>query len=376
MVTQSKPDIYDRLTARMRYPGNKTLRKIFELLCTPEEAELIAELPTTATAATPDYTVDIAKKLNRKKEDVDAQLKDLWLRGIIGGRVKTPEVQRRYTFIDRIEGFSDQRLHVISSHTLNHETREIEDAVDREVCDLWQKFFIEDWYRWEKVDELVHSRGPGGALGWPRIAPAWQALEISDVDAPDWDLRALVRNAKAVHVLACSCKARARLCKDGPIWACVPFFEIEGKDQGAMQGYYEEKQAQGALKTMTPDEWLEEMGEAEKAGMIHLGSGLARLKSCTCCKDCCNAFDPLYREAKPSQGMHKAPFHSVVNEKLSEKLTGAQKRDIVSVCRFEAIRLSRDGNRDLVVDAEKCFGCGLCVVRSAVKGALKLQPVA
>ena len=65
MAISGKGDAYDRITFDLRYPVSKTLRRIFELWCAPEEAEVLAELPAPPT--------EIARRLNRDIAAVEAQ---------------------------------------------------------------------------------------------------------------------------------------------------------------------------------------------------------------------------------------------------------------------------------------------------------------
>ena len=43
-------DVYDVLTHLLRYPRSKNLRKVFELMVSPEEAEVLAQMSTPSPA--------------------------------------------------------------------------------------------------------------------------------------------------------------------------------------------------------------------------------------------------------------------------------------------------------------------------------------
>ena len=86
MVMFGKGDVYDQLTYRLRFPESKTLRRIFELLCSLEEAQVLVELPAPSE--------EIARKLNRDQENVDQQIEDMFQKGLL--RItRTPDGQRQ-----------------------------------------------------------------------------------------------------------------------------------------------------------------------------------------------------------------------------------------------------------------------------------------
>ena len=62
MVMFGKGDVYDQLTYNLRFPESKTLKKIFELSCTTEEAQVLIELPSPSD--------QIAMKLTRGKDAI------------------------------------------------------------------------------------------------------------------------------------------------------------------------------------------------------------------------------------------------------------------------------------------------------------------
>ena len=358
MVMFGKSDVYDKLTYKLRFTESRTLRRIFELSCTPEEAQVLAELPAPSD--------EIARKLNRGKETVDNQIEDLFQKGLLRTRL-TPDGQRQYSLITPVEPLCDEMMRVIGAHHFNEGTRTIEGETNREIADLWHKFCEEEWYRWERVDELVHRRvamvGTGSTFA---VMPAWKALEKSGCDIPEpiWDARQVARGAKRIVVTACSCRVRARNC-DLPIWTCT-VFGIERTSQA-----FELFDRKGVGTDYSSEQWLEAMGRCEDLGMVHIGMLPYAPFCCTCDTCCCNIMVPLKRYAKPSEGLNKSPYRGIVNQALCEGCP-----DCVAVCRFEAIKIRKDpaaGKRKASVDAEKCFGCGQCVIRCQVVGALRLE---
>lgn len=366
---QVQGDVYDRLTYRLNYPDSKNLRRIFELACSPEEAEVVDLLPDqarpTSRQVPPVVTAEeIAGKLGRDKEIVENQLEDLFQRGVITLRHGTAG-QSYYVFHSVIETIHDEMLRVIGAHLLNETTREIDGDVEREIADSWQKFCVEEWYRWERVDEQVHNRvamiGPGYRF---TVQPAWKALEKSDCQIPDptiWDARQAARAAKRIVVTPCPCHVRARAC-DRPIWSCTALLQTQHIP------IYDRR---GIARDLTPEQWLELMGECEERGMIHTGILPFGPFACACETCCCNVIVPLIEHATIGEGLNRSPFRSVVDKAACEGCP-----DCVPMCQFGAVKIAKDeasGKRKATVDIEKCWGCGLCVVGCKVKGAMKLE---
>jgi len=355
MVMFGKGDVYDQLTYNLRFPESKTL-KIFELSCTSEEAQVLLELPSPSD--------QIARKLNRGKETVDNQIEDLFQKGLLRPML-TPEGQRQHSLISPVEPLCDEMMRVIGAHYFNERTRTIEGEINREVADLWHKFFEEEWYRWERVDELVHRRVAMVGTGFTfTIQPAWKALEKSGCDTPEpiWDARQVARNAKRIVATPCSCRVRARKC-DLPIWTCTVF---AGERTSQAFELYDRK---GVGTDYSSEQWLDVMGRCEDLGMVHIGVLPFAPFCCTCDTCCCNVMVPLMRYATPSEGLDRSPYRSIVSPEICEGCP-----DCITKCRFGAIRIKKDpasGKSKAFVDVGKCFGCGQCVIRCSVAGALR-----
>ncbi|MBI2847990.1 MAG: 4Fe-4S binding protein [Chloroflexi bacterium] len=391
MVLPSLPprDAYDVTIRRMNYPVSQTLRKILELSMTPEEAQLLVELPPSpsvssgtagVTTALTGTVEAVAKKLNRDAKTVEAQLENMFQIGLVR-EIPTPDGKRQYTRMDLIENLSDSMAHVIGARFLDHGEGELHKHTIRDdrwetVENLWTKFFYEEWYRWERPHELVHRKVAiaGGAEAGRTfsITTCWKALEKSErlgtEVLPAWDLREMARKgeAKGIAAGACTCRTRARHC-DRPVWVCGAL--IVGEESGIASWYVNDRR--NLRKKFSGEEWLEDIGRfEEELGMVHLG-GPGR-KGCTCCNDCCNWLEPLQLYTEPWEGVHPTPYRAVGNTDVCEGCV----KNCVPRCQFRAIKGQTDpssGKVKAVVDLEKCIGCGQCVIGCPVEGAIKLD---
>jgi MinD superfamily P-loop ATPase len=95
--------------------------------------------------------------------------------------------------------------------------------------------------------------------------------------------------------------------------------------------------------------------------------------SCQCCTDCCILAIALDKAGLPlSSTWEKSRYEAFVNQSDCD---GCQ--DCIDRCLFDAIEMVKsEGSKKLkaVVDPEKCFGCGVCVV-GCDQAALKMKIV-
>ena len=377
MVPLTGRDAYDALLRKLDYPSSATLRKILELAMSLEEAQLVLEMPGTVES--------LAAKLNRDPKIVKEQIERMFWIGLL---IETQDADGSVTYSQPlptcIETVSDNMMYAIGSKFTPKSGKSTaqdlwtrEDAWTTDICDLWNKFFYEEWYRWQRPNELVHRNMEilGGSAGFGRsfgIMPAAIALEKSEglgtEVLPEWDLREIARRGeKGIYSRTCTCRARARGC-DFPLWTCGAFWDgLPGRDVLA------EVQAdrRGHLHKYAGEEWLEVMlrGEQEQM-MVHMGD--AWLPACNCCRDCCNYLVPLSMYAEPWEGVHPSPYRAVVNREVCEGCT----QDCFPRCSFRVIQGIKDpstGKVKAYIDPDKCVGCGQCVVGCKVQGAIKVE---
>lgn len=370
-------DAYDALTRKLAYPSSETLRKILEIAMNPEEAQLLVEMPGTVDA--------LAAKVNRDPKVVADQIERIFFAGLI---IEMPGPDGSATYSSPvpycIETASDHMMWAIGGNFVPKSgkitAQDLWDRLDeksQQFCDLWNKFFYEEWYRWQRPNELVHRRmamlgGPEGLARSFGIMPAIRSLEKSEAFGTEilheWDLREIaIRGEKGIYTRVCTCRTRAKGC-DLPLWVCGATFDgMPGRDINAEV----KADRRGQLHKYSGEEWLEVMilGEEDHM-MIHMGDSWTI--GCNCCRDCCNWLNPLSMYTEPWEGVHPSPYRAVVDSDVCEGCT----KDCVPRCAFNVIKGVKDpsnGKVKVFIDPDKCVGCGQCVVGCKVQGAIKME---
>ncbi len=373
-------DAYDALTRKLRYPSSVTLRKILELAMSLEEAELLLAMPGTVDS--------LAAKLNRDQKLVKGQIDRMFSAGLI---MEYPNPDGTVTYTQptpfwSIESTSDQMLWEIGARYIPKSGRITAqdlwgrfDQKTEQLCELWNKFFYEEWYRWQRPNELVHRNVDmlGGSEGLAQtfgMLPAALALEKSEALGTEilepFDMRVFARQGEkggGMYCRCCSCRTRNRGC-DVPLWICGTFWD----GQPGREALIDLNDRRGTLHKYSAEEWLEIMIRAEEDQMVvHMGD--AWLVACTCCRDCCNWLTPLlmYSE-EPWEGVQASPYRAVVNNDVCEGCT----KNCIPRCAFRVMKGVKDPSTGKIkpyVDPDKCVGCGQCVIGCRVQGAIKLE---
>jgi Pyruvate/2-oxoacid:ferredoxin oxidoreductase delta subunit len=334
-------DSYNQLADRWGAPGSTRFVTILKALMTPEEGDLLLEIPALTTCQ------DLASKLKTGESGLRVKLDDLTKRNLLRfnkvGYVPMPNIM-----------------------SLCHQARVAADLQPK-FDEMWTDFFFAEW-RFIIADQQ-YQRRLAGKWSVHRILPALQALAASPnlhADQILWyeNLEAMFRRSKLIVYAPCGCKRQHKKC-DNKVNTCLHVILDDDTTTSASRW--------ANLKPYTVDEALVELYAAEDAGLVHLSLNHPRLEeTCNCCECCCRVINPLIYAGKDYDLMDpsKSRFIAVIDE---EKCAGCQ--TCIERCNFNAIEMRKppDSKKLKAYVMDKfCMGCGLCVYKCPNK-AMRLE---
>jgi hypothetical protein len=185
-------EVYSKLAAQLGVPGAKRFIKVLEAMVTPEEAQLLLELPKPATVE------ELAARLKTGEASLRTKLEDMKERGLLN-------------LVD--QGYVSHR-NVVMFHHSAHSL--IPENLKPSIYPLWADFFWNEW-RDILVDEFEYRLKTIGAKGH-RVIPARKALSASPNIRPDqilWyeDMDEMIKRGKSIICSPCGCRVIWRKCE-------------------------------------------------------------------------------------------------------------------------------------------------------------------
>ena len=344
-------DAYRELGELLEYPDSARLRRILEYLVTEEQARLVVSLP-----ASPE---ELAQKLNMDVERVNSLSRDLYDKGVI--------IHRNF---DPLEGFVfiPHLVFLLSLMVPRKDWR----STFPELADL-----VNDFYEAELISGLAQTIEKAEQPPW-RVLPAYKAILDSPELLPEEDVRTILKGALVMSVIPCGCRVVTGACRQTQTDVCIALNRFA--EYGLSEGMG------GPGKALSYEEALVVIDAAEEAGLFHVWGNSARMTGtgtmlCSCCSCCCvNALPCLKHNAPISKWLVKSRYEARVSPGVCIGCRKAPAPPCIAICpeHFRgAIRMrGTPGTSDFraVVDPEKCFGCGLCVLKCPV-GAIKMELV-
>jgi len=304
-----------RALAEKIFMGNSALIPLlFEMIATPEEADMLLALPATASA--------LSENLGKSGEEVQGMLDTLYRKGLVFKK-QTPD-GTLYRLCRDLMQFHDASI--------------LWPEAPREYLDLWQRFMEEEWPAFSEMVDKILPRPVA------RIVPVGETVEGRQQILAYEDVRQMIEDAETIAVTNCTCRLTARKC-DRPVEICL---------QIGKAGEYTIDRGSG--RKIDKEEALALLRKAEEAGLIHTTMNRAEDTHfiCNCCNDCCMTFPMLINRklhlCDPSR------FGARVDVELCSGCG-----DCLERCYFGALALD-DEKGVAVVDADACMGCGLCQV--------------
>jgi len=330
-------ELYKELAARHGRPDSKLLPIILRKMVTPEQANILLQLPADADT--------IAVNLGMEKDLVNQNLQELYEKGIA---FPSKKGWRLGKMIDSLHDLtlSNKKYHESYGGT--------------EYYNLWQAFAKLEW--WPGMVEHIQKRN----APFMRVIPAVEAVKDHPELLPEEDLRELYKKASSIALIPCPCRMEMhdRSCNT-PDEMCI-----------AINRSAEYHFKRGVGKRLTPEEAV----EFDKTVRKHNSFAVAPIAKelpmviCNCHDCCCDALLSFKENNADIRAMHiPSRFLAVVNH---ENCIGCQK--CLEACNYDAVSMRKHPGMKkwkAYVDPDMCMGCGTCVVNCPKKGAMSFDVV-
>lgn len=312
---------YQRLQQKLNLhpagaPATETFDKILRILFSDDDAAIAAELSFVLKPL-----AAIADKTGKPSDEVYQALEGMADRALVYAR-KDKEGNPRYSLLPTIPGLFEFPFMRMENVTLRDE-----------LGSLWHQYH----------EEALGNEFAGSKTPQMRVIPVRKSLTLTTEILPYESVSNMIERARYIALADCACRVSMRNC-DKPIEVCLAF--------GANGEFLVER---GRARHITQQEALEVLDKAEEAGLVHTcnNSQDEFAVVCNCCSCCCTILRGLTRLKNPN-AFARSGF---VIQYREDECLGCM-ACLEDRCPVKAIA---DAGETVVVDAERCIGCGLCV---------------
>jgi len=307
-----KTDVYAELAKKVGMEGSPIVARVWRLLCSEEEAQLVNALPGTAE--------EMAARFGKDLTVMQQMLESLFMRGTVFENVKDGKV------------ISRPPRHIIQFH----DATVLWPAVTKDILDAWTEFHEQEYHQ---IPEAVTQLKMPPMM---RVIPVNEGIAAKAAVMPYEDAVRMVESATSLAVTNCTCRMLMKKC-DKPLEVCLQL--NKGADYNIRRG---------SGRKITVMEAKEILERAERAGLVHTTENRAGVGTtlCNCCECCCITL-PFMHDPKTSGVLAPSRFRAAVDPDLCIGCGLC-----VDICPMGAITQSNEIYS--VVNEAACIGCGLC----------------
>ncbi len=299
-------------------PETDETMRVLELLFSEQEARVAAHVPMPPLMFTADR---IARKAGMKKAEAARLLAGLASRNLI---IEVDALGvKRYMLMPAVPGFFEMQF---------MKTGEGRGEL-REVGRLWH----------EAIKGPLGEENYGYSTSGVRVLPIRKTIDATQTIFSYEEVGKIIKASGGVALTECACRKSARKC-DAPLDVCMMF--------GTSGDYLVSR---GLARRVGEREAMQAFERAADAGLVPTTTNTMPPIQiiCNCCKCCCLSLQGVVALNKPASSV-RSNFCSTPIEGTGCVLC----RTCVKACPVEAITIA---DEKIVVNEEKCIGCGVCV---------------
>ncbi len=321
-----KAAVYQELTKKLGMEQSPLIPRIWQVLCSEEEAQIVNALPARREELAARFAID--------PQEMERILGRLFHRGVI--------------FEQQKEGGVSYRMprHIVQFH----DATSLWPEAPPELFSLWAQFMEEEYPQIPAFLTKIQ------AASFLRVIPIQESISTQSRALPYEDAARIVEGAYRLAVTNCPCRLITRKC-DKPLEVCLQL------NRGA-----EYTIKRGSGREITAAEAKEILRLSAAAGLVHMTENRAGSGNviCNCCNCCCIGLP--YAKDPATRGVIQASRYQAILAPDRCNSCGL----CLESCPISAI-LPGSGEFPLFI-GERCLGCGLCT-SACPTGAISLAPV-
>jgi len=319
-------EVYRELSKKLGAEHSNIVPKLWSIVCSTEEAEMINAMPATAE--------ELASRFGKSLEQIQNMLQALFHKGVVFEAVK--------------QGKTTYRMprHIVQFHDATTLWKE----APQELLTLWRQYTKEEYPQIPAL--LTAIKAPP----FFRVVPINEKIETRSQVLDYEDAAKIIDAASVMAVTKCPCRMIMHKC-DKPLEVCLQL--NRGAEYAIKRGTGRQVDA-GEAKNI--------LRMCEEKGLVHLTENKAGVGAviCNCCRCCCIGL-PYAKKAETSGMLVPSRYLATVD---ADACTACGL--CPDECPMDAIKMN-DANV-AEVRAEACIGCGVCTHVCPV-GAIHLKVI-